>query len=312
MDGLHPHTEAGELLGQTVGAVLGAAEHDRRAGEPDHVGGELHLGVAVGAPEDVRRVRLLLGVVGEHVAHRVLLVAAHERVDRAVERGREEQRLARVGGLVEELAHLGQEAHVGHAVGLVDHDRLHRGQVDFATLDEVLEPSGAGHEDVGAAPHRLQLRAEAGAAVHRGHAQLARAAQPRELTAHLRGQLARGHEHEADGPVRVSPAEPGDHRDAEGEGLARAGVGLARHVTAGHAVGDGHGLDGEGGVDAPGVQGRDDVIGHAEIGEGFHGVGTPIVWCSLNGRATQEHADPLGTFGRDSAPANFPSRISRV
>ena len=201
------------------------------------------------------------------MADGVLLVLPHQRVDRAVERRREQQRLAGGGRLVEQATNLGEEAHVGHAVGFVDDDDLDRGEVDLTPLDEVLEPARAGHEDVGAPAHRLQLRTEAGAAVDRSDAQLAGPAEPGELTAHLRGELTGGNEDEAQRPARVRAAEPRDHRDAEGQRLARAGVGLARHVSAGHPVGDGHGLDRERGFDAPGVQRADDVVGHAEIGE---------------------------------------------
>ena len=56
------------------------------------------------------------------VVGRVRLVVADEHVDVAVERGREEHRLALLVGEVEEAADLGQEPHVGHAVGLVDDD----------------------------------------------------------------------------------------------------------------------------------------------------------------------------------------------
>ena len=59
-----------------------------------------------------------------------------------------------------------------------------------------------------------------------------------------------------------------DERDAEGDGLARAGRGAAAEVAAGAAVGDGEGLDGEGREDAACLQGGDELGGHAEIGEG--------------------------------------------
>ena len=39
--------------------------------------------------------------------------------------------------------------------------------------------------------------------------------------------------------------EPGEHRQAEGEGLARAGAAAAEDVAAGEGVGDGRGLDRE-------------------------------------------------------------------
>ena len=49
------------------------------------------------------------------------------------------------------------------------------------------------------------------------------------------------------------------HRQPEGERLARAGAGLAAHVVAGERVGDGGLLDGEGVVDALGREGVDEL-----------------------------------------------------
>ena len=95
-------------------------------------------------------------VVGDLVATGFVLVAADEHVDRTVERGREQQRLALGRGQVEQALDLGQEAHVGHAVGLVDHDDLDVGEVDDPLGDEVLEAARAGDDDVDAAASALR------------------------------------------------------------------------------------------------------------------------------------------------------------
>ena len=55
-------------------------------------------------------------------AARVARVRAGELADLAVERGREEHRLALGGQPAEDLLHLRAEAHVEHAVGLVEHE----------------------------------------------------------------------------------------------------------------------------------------------------------------------------------------------
>ena len=49
---------------------------------------------------------------------------------------------------VEQPADGGQEAHVGHAVGLVDDDLVDVGQVHVAAVHEILEAPRAGDEDV--------------------------------------------------------------------------------------------------------------------------------------------------------------------
>ena len=175
------------------------------------------------APEEVRGARLVRRRVRQRVAHRVALVATHERVDRAVERRREQQRLTGLRRLVEQALDHREEAHVGHAVGLVDDDDLDRVEADFAALDEVDEPARARDEHVDATAQGLQLRAEAGAAVDRGDPQLALPAEPLELAADLRGELAGGNEDEAGRALRRGATEPHGERDPEGDGLARSG-----------------------------------------------------------------------------------------
>ena len=63
-----------------------------------------------------------------------------------------------VGDLVEDRGDLGQEAHVGHVVGLVEHGDLHVAEVDRAAVDQVGEPARGGDEDVDAPVERLDLR----------------------------------------------------------------------------------------------------------------------------------------------------------
>ena len=170
------------------------------------------------------------------MADRRLLIAAHERVDRAVERGRVEQRLPGRGCAVEQGADRGEESHVRHAIGLVDDDDLHRAEVDFAALEEIGESPRTGDEHVDAAPERAKLRCVPGASVHGRDAEPASRAEPRELAAYLLGELARGHEHETGGLAGPRRGHAHRDRDAEREGLARAGRRATAEVEAGAAV----------------------------------------------------------------------------
>ena len=43
---------------------------------------------------------------------------------------------------------LGHEAHVGHAVGLIEHEHIEVFDVDLSTVAEVDEPTGRGDHDV--------------------------------------------------------------------------------------------------------------------------------------------------------------------
>ena len=219
------------------------------------------------APEEVGGVGDGVAVDGDLVARRVALVAAHEHVHRTVERRREQQRLAVGPGLVEQPADLGEEAHVGHAVGLVDDDDRHVVEAHVALVDEVGEPAGAGDEHVDALTQRLALRAEAHAAVHGGDPEAVRAGEEPQLAGDLAGELAGRHEHERGGAVGAGPLAAGDDREAEGERLARAGRRLAGDVAPGEGVGERRGLDGERRVDAAGGEIRHGVGRDAEIGE---------------------------------------------
>ena len=89
-----------------------------------------------------------------------------------------------------------------------------------------------------------------------------------ELAADLLGQLTGGDEDEALRAAGCECSTPSDEREAEGQGLARAGGGPTGDVTAGQRVGDGGGLDRRGDGDVALGQQGDEICGHAEVGEG--------------------------------------------
>ena len=113
-----------EYLGDAVAAAAGAAEHDRRLVALQHSHG---MWDTVNRLYEIPRVRdvadvadLFLDLEGQ----RIDLVPLDEHVDGAVECGREQQRVAITGRLVEQTFHRGKEAHVGHTVGFIDNDEL--------------------------------------------------------------------------------------------------------------------------------------------------------------------------------------------
>ena len=151
------------------------------------------------------------------------------------------------GGLVEQPLHGGQEAEVGHVVGLVEDRDLDGRQVAEALADEVLEPAGAGDEDVDARRERLHLRVLADAAEHHGGREPGGLGQRLDHGEDLVGQLAGRNEDEGTGLPGAAGAagQPGHQRQAEGERLAAAGAPAAEHVLAGEGVGQGGDLDRE-------------------------------------------------------------------
>src|SRR2546421_481088 len=77
-----------------------------------------------------------------------------------------------------------------------------------------------------------------------------------ERVGHLGGELTRGDEDQGAGTSGVGLADAAQQREPEGQGLARARLGLAQDVAPGEGVGDGELLDRERLSDALARQGR--------------------------------------------------------
>ena len=275
------HALLAELLHQLLGTVLGAGEEQGAVvagGQAGHHGQLVHQR---GLNQMVRH-RVDGGVLRvERVGDRVVEVAVHQHLHVAVERGGEQQALAVRRGAVHQALHAGQEAHVGHVVGLVQHGDLDLVQPAVVLADQVLQAARAGDDDVDAGLHGSDLVAEADAAVDDGVAQAGGLGERGNGGGDLVGQLAGGHQHEGAGRARAGPArvgeEAGDERDGERQRLAAAGAAAAEHVAAGERVGEGGGLDGERRGDAVGGERGLEGRGHAEgrerarRGHGGHG-----------------------------------------
>ena len=186
----------------------------------------------------------------ELVQHRVVLVVADEHVDVTVERRGEQHRLTGGVALVEQLAHLRQEPHVGHAVGFVEHDEVHVVEADEPLVDQVGETAGACHGDVDAAVERTSIARDRHTAEERLHARAVAPGELAQLAGNLRRELTGRDEHQSAGAPALGSVAVHDERDAERQGLARTGRRLAGDVTSGEGVGEGQGLDRKGGGDA--------------------------------------------------------------
>ncbi len=188
-----------EEFDQLVGAVLGAAEHQR-------------LAAAVAAEQFEQQVALLRRVDRMHAMRdrrddavargnlhfgRIAHELARERLDLIGERGREQQRLAiLLRQRVEDALHLRQEAHVEHAVGLVENEDLDARDVGRAPFEMIDQAARRGDDDVDAAAQRVDLRLHADAAEDRRgeHAQMLGVGA--DVLVNLRGELARRREDE--------------------------------------------------------------------------------------------------------------------
>lgn len=103
-------------------------------------------------------VRVQLSRVPHRDVHRVLHEIARQPLHLLGPRRREEQGLALARHFIDDGSNLRLEAHVQHAVGLVEgegHDVRH---VDLAHLHDVVEAAGGGDDDLYAALDGLDLR----------------------------------------------------------------------------------------------------------------------------------------------------------
>ena len=174
-------------------------------------------------------------------------------------------RLARALG--HDAVDRGLEAHVEHAVGLVEDEDADAVEGEVAALEEVLEAAGGGDDDVGVRG-LAGLLDDAHAAVDGRDAQRAGLRQRANVLDDLAGQLAGGGEDEGR-RTAVARLDAVRDRRTEGDGLARSGRRLREHVVPGEDVGDDELLDGEGLGDAALGERARDCAGHAEIGEGL-------------------------------------------
>ena len=162
------------------------------------------------------RDRLGRGVVPSHLHQdRVAQERIGENADFPGKRGGEQQVLALLGQKRHDAAHVGNESHVEHAVGFVEHEGLDLLQVDRLLLHVVEQPPGGGHQELDALAQRRGLRLHIDAAEHHGAAQAGVLAVDAHALFDLRGELAGGRE------------DQGPHRMARGR---RARVGVAREA----------------------------------------------------------------------------------
>ena len=180
------------------------------------------------------------------MADRVGLIALGQVGDIAVKGRREQDGLPNRVGLVEQPPDLGHEAHVGHAIGFVDHDQVDIGQRDCPLIDEVGQSAGSGNDDVGPFAKGVALRFVSNSSVHGCHRPAAHPGERPQFAGDLLGEFPRRGQDHGSWPAGDRLANHGYQRQAEGEGLARPGRGPTENVAAGHEVGDGGFLNREG------------------------------------------------------------------
>ena len=160
------------------------------------------------------------------------------------------------------------ESHAEHLVGLVEDEVPHVVQDQGALVDEVDDASRGSDNHLGAVLESADLRAVGSAAVYGDDVQSARA--PRHINngvCALKSQLSSGGQDQGlnDGLTCLNGVQQGQ---AEGGGLARAGLGHADDVAAGQQYRNGLALDVGGVLVAHIRHGFEQVGRQAQVGEG--------------------------------------------
>ena len=181
----------------------------------------------------------------------------------------EEQRLPRERHQLADAFDVGDEAHVEHAVGFVDHQQFDAGEQQPAAFGVVEQAAGGCDQDVDAARQFGVLVAERDAADQERDVEFLADAVFVEILLHLGGEFAGRFEDQGAGHSCPGAAlfQHGEHRQDEGRGLAGAGLGDAENVAAGQNVGDRLFLNGGRGGVAGGRNSGEDLVGKAEMGK---------------------------------------------
>ena len=217
------HAGLVELGGQTISAPACTTEHDGRSGGRDQLGRDTGPLGAVDPPEHVMGAATVGLGDADVVANCVVLILAGEDLDRAVERRREQHRLTARRCLVEQTSNLGQEPHVSHAIGFVDHDDLNVAEVEGILAQEVGQSTRTCDEHVDTPVELAALAVVADAAVDRTDAQPARRGERLEFAADLRGQFTRRCEDQRGRLTFARLVDADEERDTERDRLAGPG-----------------------------------------------------------------------------------------
>ena len=228
-------------------ALLGAGDHHQPLFDID-VGG--------GRAGDLDR----LGVVQELVG---------QFLDRRGHGGREQQGLATARKLGTDFLDVGDEPHVEHPVGLVDHQQIAIVEHDLAATEQVHQPARGGDEDVDALLERFDLVAHLHAADQQRHRKAVVLAILHEILGDLGGELAGRLEDQAARHAGAGAAfgKDVDHRQHEAGGLAGPGLSDTDQVAAHQCAGDDALLDRGGRVIAAVGDSFKQLVGKAEVGK---------------------------------------------
>ena len=207
--------------------------------DPRHRGGPL---LRVHLVEDLFDGPFVMGLIDTDLDRIVLERRAHARNRRRVGGGEEQGLLLGRGG-GDQGADLFLKTHVEHAVGFVQDQRLQGVEIEAPPAQMVEQAAGRADHHMGAMFQRAELGGEGDAAAEGQDLDVVgKAGQASQFLADLVGQFAGRAEHQRL-HARGARLQVRQQADAEGGGLAAAGLGLGDHVLAGEDQRQGVGLN---------------------------------------------------------------------
>ena len=250
-----------QIPGQLLGLELGPGEQDSFALPCGQRADQVMLG-GLRRLEDVvcHEIHMLGG--GIHLVNLGILEEALDHgIHSMIQGGREEHALTARTHLGQNPLDSGQEAHVSHLIGLVQHSDLHVLQTEPVLAEQILQASRAGHHNLGPSPKGINLRTLTDPAVNSASPHAVGLSQGVENLVDLIGQLAGGSQNKTaragqtacpggasaamvDPPSLVG-SQSGHQRNAEGQGLAGTGPSPTQDVAASQSIRQGVPLDGE-------------------------------------------------------------------
>ena len=245
----------GQKLSHVVGAKLGACEHQNLA-PIVFIDDVCQQSLFLAAAHGMNRLRDALhsGVAGRDLdALRVFQQVASQFANFVAEGRREQQALFVFGHQGQDLLDVMDKAHVQHAVGFVEHQDFHGGQVEQALLLQVEQAAWGGHQNVHAFFNAGHLGVHAHAAKDDGGGELQVFAVATDRLFHLRSELTGGGQdqgaHAVDAKFVFFAAAHGElvqQGQCERRCFTGAGLGACQQVMARENGGDSLGLDGGG------------------------------------------------------------------
>src|SRR5688572_4967975 len=251
MNGVHAESPSRQMTTQSIGAVFGSAENQRL---PTILVQEMHDKIALSLGSN--RMRSMRDFCRHRIRarHLNLYRVFHELrgdvLDFLDERRRKQQGMTLRGQGLKDSADRWNEAHIEHAIRLINGEDLDAGKVHRALLHVVEQTAGSRDNDVKASLQRLNLRSHSGTPDDGRTEQPDVAAILPKRIMDLGCQLARWNQDQCPGLARRRTSRSSvnqqslDHGKSKCCGLARAGLRSGHQISAAQEDRNGLTLDG--------------------------------------------------------------------